>query len=96
MTPGHDFNDYEVGRRHGLPILNILDQDAKIVADAAADLAGIPPELRGLDRFEARKRVVAMLEAQGLLEKTSRTPRPCRAAIAAMPCSSRGSLTSGT
>ena len=79
VTPGHDFNDYDVGRRHDLPILNILDQDAKIVTDAAADLAAIPPELRGLDRFEARKRVIAMLEAQGLLEKvephTSPVPR---------------------
>src|SRR6185295_4928682 len=79
VTPGHDFNDYEVGRRHDLPILNILDQDAKLVTDAAADLAAIPPELRGLDRFEARRRVIAMLEAQGLLEKvephTSPVPR---------------------
>src|SRR5262245_31538577 len=69
VTPGHDFNDYEVGRRHNLPTLNIFDRDAKIVADAAAELAAIPAELRGLDRFAARKRVVALLEAQGLLEK---------------------------
>ncbi len=79
VTPGHDFNDYEVGRRHDLPILNVLDRDAKLVIDAAAELAAIPPELRGLDRFAARKRVIAMLEAQGLLEKvephTSPVPR---------------------
>ncbi|HZF25119.1 MAG TPA: valine--tRNA ligase, partial [Steroidobacteraceae bacterium] len=69
ITPGHDFNDYEVGRRHNLPILNIFDRDAKIVTDADAELARIPAELRGLDRFVARKRVVALFEAQGLLEK---------------------------
>jgi valyl-tRNA synthetase len=79
VTPGHDFNDYEVGRRHELPILNVLDQDAKIVTGSQADLAAIPQELRGLDRFEARKRVIAMFEALGLLEKaephTSPVPR---------------------
>ncbi|HEY7378165.1 MAG TPA: valine--tRNA ligase [Steroidobacteraceae bacterium] len=69
VTPGHDFNDYEVGRRHNLPTLNIFDRDARIVADVAADLAAIPAELRGLDRFTARKRVVALFEAQGLLDK---------------------------
>ncbi len=74
ITPGHDFNDYEVGKRHGLPLINIFDRDAKIIgsADGAADpaaLAEIPAELRGLDRFEARQRVVALLDEQGMLEK---------------------------
>ncbi|HKE44456.1 MAG TPA: valine--tRNA ligase [Steroidobacteraceae bacterium] len=69
ITPGHDFNDYELGRRHNLPVLNIFDRDARIVADAAADLAAVSAELRGLERFAARKRVVALLEAQGLIEK---------------------------
>ncbi len=63
LTPAHDFNDYEVGQRHGLPLINVLTADAKI-GDAA------PAAYHGLDRFEARKRIVAELEAQGLLEKT--------------------------
>jgi valyl-tRNA synthetase len=62
ITPAHDFNDYEVGRRHRLPQINILTPDAKI------DLPGSP--YHGLDRYEARSRIVADLEAAGLLEKT--------------------------
>jgi valyl-tRNA synthetase len=61
ITPAHDFNDYEVGQRHRLPLINIFTPDAKI------DLPGSP--YHGLDRFEARKRVVADLEARGLIEK---------------------------
>ncbi|GLU32641.1 valine--tRNA ligase [Trinickia caryophylli] len=61
VTPAHDFNDYQVGQRHGLPQIEILTLDAKINDNA-------PAAYRGLDRFEARKRVVADLEAQGLLE----------------------------
>jgi valyl-tRNA synthetase len=63
ITPAHDFNDYEIGKRHGLPMINVL------TADAAMNDA-VPVAYRGLDRFEARKRVVADLEAAGLLEKT--------------------------
>ncbi len=62
ITPAHDFNDFEVGRRHNLDLVNIFDRDARL-NDA------VPPEYRGLDRFEARKRVVADLEALGLVEK---------------------------
>jgi len=62
LTPAHDFNDYEVGQRHGLPLINILTADAKI-ADPA------PARYRGLDRFEARRKIVADLDAAGLLEK---------------------------
>ncbi len=62
VTPAHDFTDYEVGQRHGLPLINVLTADARI-ADPA------PPAYRGLDRFEARRRVVADLEAAGLVEK---------------------------
>ncbi len=62
LTPAHDFNDYEVGLRLGLPLINILTADAKISDEA-------PKPYRGLDRFEARKRIVADLEAAGLLEK---------------------------
>ena len=62
ITPGHDFNDYEIGRRHALPLINILTADATLNDE-------VPPPYRGLDRFEARRRVVADLEAAGLLEK---------------------------
>ncbi len=62
LTPAHDFNDYEVGQRLGLPLINILTADARINEEA-------PAPYRGLDRFEARKRIVADLEAAGLLEK---------------------------
>ena len=62
MTPAHDFNDFEVGRRHDLEVVNILDEKARINDNA-------PEAYRGLDRFEARKRVVADIEALGLLER---------------------------
>ncbi|MGB5132188.1 MAG: valine--tRNA ligase [Steroidobacteraceae bacterium] len=62
ITPAHDFDDYEVGQRHGLPLINVLTADATI-GEAA------PERYRGLDRFEARRRVVADLEAEGLVEK---------------------------
>jgi valyl-tRNA synthetase len=60
ITPAHDFNDFEVGRRHDLPMINVLDRDARINDNA-------PEVYRGLDRYEARKRIVADLEALGLL-----------------------------
>jgi valyl-tRNA synthetase len=62
ITPAHDFNDFEVGRRHKLEMVNIFDRDAKL-NDA------VPAEYRGLDRYAARKKVVAALEEQGLVEK---------------------------
>jgi valyl-tRNA synthetase len=62
ITPAHDFNDFEVGRRHGLDMINIFDADARI-----NDYA--PEAYRGLDRFVARKQVLADLEAAGLIEK---------------------------
>jgi valyl-tRNA synthetase len=62
ITPAHDFNDYAVGQRHKLPMLSIMTLDAKIVDDA-------PEAYRGLDRFAARKKIVADLEALGLLEQ---------------------------
>ena len=64
ITPAHDFNDYEVGRRHGLPMLNILTTRAHL-----ADVPEVPEAYRGLDRYEARERVVADLDAAGLLYK---------------------------
>jgi valyl-tRNA synthetase len=72
ITPGHDFNDYEIGQRHGLPLINVFDRDARIIRaqSTQGDDAGIPQELVGLDRFAARQRVIALLEAAGLVEKT--------------------------
>ena len=61
ITPAHDFNDYEVGKRHNLPQINIFTIDARI------ELPGSP--YQGLDRFKARKQIVSDLEAQNLLEK---------------------------
>ncbi|MFN3768133.1 MAG: valine--tRNA ligase [Ectopseudomonas guguanensis] len=79
ITPAHDFNDYEVGKRHNLPLINIFDKDAAVLATAQvfnldgsvnAEVDGsLPAEYAGLDRFEARKRIVAAFEAAGLLEK---------------------------
>jgi valyl-tRNA synthetase len=63
ITPAHDFNDYEMGKRHQLPVINVLNDDATINDEA-------PEVYRGLDRFIARKQIVADLEASGLLEKT--------------------------
>jgi valyl-tRNA synthetase len=69
ITPGHDFNDFEVGKRTGFraaEMLNMLDAQARVVQTADGL---IPSELLGLDRFEARTRVVELLEAGGLLER---------------------------
>ena len=65
VTPAHDANDYAVGLRHGLPMIGVLALDATVNDEA-------PAPYRGLDRFEARKRVVADLEAQGLLVQTKK------------------------
>ena len=75
ITPAHDFNDFDVGRRNDLRQINVLDQFGKILIDGNAEFleaADVPVEtmaLHGLDRFEARKRIVEMFEALGLLEK---------------------------
>ena len=65
VTPAHDANDYAVGQRHGLPMIGVLDLDAKINDNA-------PAAYRGLDRFVARKKVVADLDAAGLLVETKK------------------------
>ncbi|WP_374324092.1 valine--tRNA ligase [Aquipseudomonas alcaligenes] len=79
ITPAHDFNDYEVGKRHNLPLINIFDKDAQVLAKAQvfnidgsvnAEIDGsLPAEYAGLDRFVARKQIVAAFEVAGLLEK---------------------------
>ncbi len=92
VTPAHDFNDYAVGQRHSLPMINIFTPEAKVIdstsykrrrelenarspiltgeRDAMAFDVGIPEKYWGLDRFEARKVVIADLEAEGLLVET--------------------------
>ena len=78
ITPAHDFNDFEVGRRHHLQQISVLDVEAKVdLRDNSAFLEDLPPSpeleatlaLDGEDRFVARKKIVARLEEQGLLAK---------------------------
>ncbi len=64
ITPAHDFNDFEVGRRHGLEAISVLDEAACLI-----DGEPVPAAYRGLPRFVARERIVADMEALGLLEK---------------------------
>jgi len=82
ITPAHDFNDYEVGKRHDLPLINIFDKDA-IINDNA------PIQYRGLDRFIARKQIVADLDALGLVEKIDehklKVPRGDRSGVVIEP-----------
>ena len=63
ITPAHDFNDYEIGKRHNLEMIRCLDFDGKI-----ENHDFIPQELRGLDRFEAREKIIDMLKNQNLLK----------------------------
>ena len=98
ITPAHDFNDYELGKRHNLPLINVLDRDAKILAEfTVLTFANYenqhgekaPEAYAGLDRFEARKKVVAYFEEAGLLEKidphTLKTPRGDRSGVVIEP-----------
>ena len=62
ITPAHDFNDFEVGKRHGLDMINIFDANASINENGGEDF-------KGLDRFEARKKVLEILKAQNLYIK---------------------------
>lgn len=77
ITPAHDFNDFEVGKRHGLPQISVLDREGRLaLADNEDYLRGLPEgaaqlaeELNGVDRFAARKTIVARLEDFGFLER---------------------------
>jgi len=79
ITPAHDFNDFEVGKRHGLPMVNIMGPEGKLLLDPNPDFTrGVEPtpelralilELNGVFRFAARKLIVHQLEARGLVEK---------------------------
>ena len=95
ITPAHDFNDYEVGKRHQLPMINILTSDAHIRAIAEVMNSdgepceiyngALPEQYRGLERFAARKKVVAELDSLGLLENIEDH-------ILAIPYSDRGGV----
>ena len=82
VTPAHDFNDYAVGQRHKLAMICILTLDAKINEHA-------PEQYQGMDRFAARKQIVADLEATGLLEKAEKhklkVPRGDRTGVVIEP-----------
>jgi valyl-tRNA synthetase len=82
ITPAHDFNDYEIGQRHDLPLINILDADAAINDNA-------PPFYRGMDRFTAREQVVADMDHLGLLERVEdhrlQIPRGDRSGVVIEP-----------
>ena len=67
MTPAHDFNDFEVGRRHNLKLINVLDRDARLNEN-------VPEAFQGMDRYEARDKVVQEMDALGLFEKVEDNP----------------------
>ena len=64
ITPAHDFNDFEVGRRHDLPLINLMTAQATMES-----IPEIPEKYQGLDRYEARRQILADMEAEGLLER---------------------------
>ena len=82
ITPAHDFNDYAMGERHQLPMINVLTAEAKINDEA-------PERFRGLDRFDARAQIIAEFEASGLMEKiephTLKVPRGDRSGAVIEP-----------
>ena len=82
ITPAHDFNDYEVGKRHTMEVINLMNPDASLNASA-------PEKYRGLDRYEARERIVRDLEQQGLLaqveEHSHNPPRGDRSGVVLEP-----------
>lgn len=82
ITPAHDFNDYEMGQRHNLDMINILNDDAHLNSN-------VPGKYQGMERFDARKEVVADLDALGLLEKIEphklKVPRGDRTGVVIEP-----------
>jgi valyl-tRNA synthetase len=82
ITPAHDFNDYEIGQRHDLPLYNVLTDDAAMNDD-------VPEAYRGLDRFVARKQIVAEFKRLKLLDRienyTVKTPRGDRSGAVVEP-----------
>ena len=82
ITPAHDFNDYEVGQRHQLPLINILTKDGTINDNA-------PKAYQGLDRFDCRKQLVRDMDSAGLMEKVEphklKVPRGDRSGVIVEP-----------
>ncbi|MFW8592176.1 valine--tRNA ligase [Glaciecola sp. 2405UD65-10] len=82
ITPAHDFNDYDMGKRHNLPLINIFTDHANINDEA-------PEEFRGLERFEARKQIIAKLEQDGFLVEVKphklKVPRGDRSGVVIEP-----------
>jgi valyl-tRNA synthetase len=99
ITPAHDFNDYEVGKRHNLPLINVLDKNAAILSEAQIfTLDGsvndqlnrfLPQEFAGLDRYDARKKIITAFEHLQLLEKIDdhalKVPRGDRSGVVIEP-----------
>jgi valyl-tRNA synthetase len=98
ITPAHDFNDYEVGKRHQLPLINVFDQNARILQEFTVLTFGqyqsshgekAPAVYAGLDRFKAREQIVADLDAQGFLEAIEphalKVPRGDRSGVVIEP-----------
>ncbi|WP_286805253.1 class I tRNA ligase family protein, partial [Marinimicrobium sp. UBA4209] len=99
ITPAHDFNDYEVGKRHDLPLINVLDKDAAILGTAQVfnyagqsrtDIdTGLPSELAGKDRYAAREAIVEALQASDLMDKIEdhalKQPRGDRSGVVVEP-----------
>lgn len=99
ITPAHDFNDYEVGKRHNLPLINVLDKNAAVLAQAQIfNLDGsintqldssLPAQFAGMDRYEARKQIVTAFEASELLETIDdhglKVPRGDRSGVVIEP-----------
>lgn len=99
ITPAHDFNDYEVGKKHLLPLINILSDDACILAsaevyntqgEAISDVdQSLPAQFAGMDRFEARKAIVNAMEEAGLMEAienhTNKVPMGDRSGVVIEP-----------
>ena len=98
ITPAHDFNDFDLGKRHSLPMINIFDRDAAILAEfdymekagePISQTLTAPAAYVGLERFAARKQLVAQAEAEGWLEKiepyTLKAPRGDRSGVIVEP-----------
>ncbi len=97
ITPAHDFNDYEVGKRHNLPLINIFDRNAHVKTEfdvlsyvnEVAPGTAAPADYAGLDRIVARKKIVAQAETEGWLEKidphTLKVPRGDRSNVVIEP-----------
>ncbi|WP_119690495.1 valine--tRNA ligase [Acinetobacter soli] len=98
ITPAHDFNDYDLGKRHDLPIINIFNKNAEVLAEfeyiakageQISDAIAAPADYVGLERFAARKKLVAQAEAEGWLDQIQpydlKAPRGDRSGVIVEP-----------